>query len=213
MAGADGSDEFGLQADPSPAFHGRLLHGIQVFISPVRPVMAPQVVPEILHRVQLRRPRRQRHQRDVRRHPQRLRTVVARSIPDQGDVLPLGNCLREPVEELLRGVGVDVLGDQALGPAGGRTDGGEDVQALEPALLRRPRPRAFVRPDRRQRALLAEAGFILEPDFDLLAGLPGLDFRDDRGGFFLNASCAAGSASGCWGRGRSTEKPSLCSRL
>jgi len=192
---------------------GSLFDGIQVLVGPVRPVMAPQVVPEILHRVQLWRARRQRHQRNVRRHPQRLRPVVACSIPDQRDVFALGNRLRQPVEELLRGVGVDVLGNQTFRPAGGRTNRGEDLQALEAALLRRPRPRTFVGPDRCQRALLAEAGFVLEPDFDLLSGLPGLDFRDDLGSFFLKASCAAGSASGCWGRGRSTVKPSLCSRL
>jgi hypothetical protein len=139
--------------------------------------------------------------------------VIARPVPDQCDVLPFGNRLRQAVEKLLRGVGVDVRGDQALGLAGGRTNRGEDLQVLEPALFGRPRPRTFVGPDRRQRALLAEAGFVLEPDFDLLAGLLGLDLRDDLGGFFLNASCAAGSASGCWGRGRNTVKPSLCSRL
>jgi hypothetical protein len=213
VAVADGSDQFGPQADLPPAMLGRLFHGIQVLVGPVRPVMAPQVMPEILHRVQLGRPRRQRHQRDVRRHPQRLRPVIASAVPDQRDVLRRINGLRQTVEELLRGVGVGVRGDQALGLAGGRTNRGEDLQALEAALLRRPRPRTFVGPDRRQRALLAEAGFVLEPDFDLLAGLPGGDFRDDLGGFFLNASCAAGSASGCWGRGRSTVKPSLCSRL
>jgi hypothetical protein len=197
----------------SPAVHCRGLHRVQILVRPVRPVVASQVVPEIFGRVQLGRPRRQRHQRDVGWYPQRLGHVVAGPVPDQGDVLRRIDGLRQPVEELLRRVGVDVLGDQSLGLAGGGTDRREDVQALEPALLGRPRPRPLVRPDRRQRAFLAEAGFIFEPDFDWPVGMPGGDVGDDLGRFFLNASCAAGSASGCWGRGRNTVKPSLCSRL
>jgi hypothetical protein len=213
MAGADCVDECWLQTNPSPAEHRRFLHSVQVLVGPVRPLMAPQIVPEILYRVQFRRPWRQRHQRDVRRHHQRLRPVIARPVPDQRDVLVRGNGLREAVEELLRGVGVDVFGDQTLGLAGCRTDRREDVQTFEPALLRSPWPRTFVGPDRRQRAFLAEAGFVFEPDFNLFFGVPGGDFRDDLSRFFLNASCASGSASGCCGRGRSTAKPSLCSRL
>jgi hypothetical protein len=138
--------------------------------------------------------------------------VIAGPVPEHGHVLRRVHGLRQPVEELLRGVGVDVLGDQPLGLAGGGADRGEDVQTLEPALLGRPRPRTAFGPDRGQRALLAEAGFILEPDFDVLLGVPGGDFGDDLGGFFLNSSCVAGSASGCWGRGRNTVKPSLCSK-
>lgn len=190
-------DEVGLQTDVSPALDSRVLDGIEIRVGSIRPVMAPQVVPEILCRVQLGRTRWQHHQRDVGRHPQRLGSVIARAVPDQRDVLRWLNRLRESVEELLRGVGIDVLGDQALGLAGGGTDRREDVQTFEPALLRGPRPRTLVRPNRRQRALLAEAGFVFEPDFDLVLGMPGGDFRDDLGGFFLKASCASGSASGC----------------
>lgn len=119
----------------------------------------------------------------------------------------------QQVEELLRRVGVDVLGEQSLGPAARRADGREQVQALEPALLGGPRPRTPIRPDGRQRALLAEAGFVFEPDFERLAGVIGRDLAEDFREFFSNSAAAAGSASGCWGRGWSTEKPSLCRRL
>lgn len=149
MARADRLDQFGLQTDCSPALHGRLLDGFQVLVGSVRPVMAPQVVPEILHRVQFRRPRRQPDQRDVRWHHQRLGPVIACSVPDQCDMLVRRDGFGQPVEELLRGIRVDMLSDQALGLAGARTDCREDVQTLEPALLRSPRPRTLVRPDGR----------------------------------------------------------------
>lgn len=56
-----------------------------------------------------------------------------------------------------------------------------------------------------ERTLLAEAGFILKEDSQLLVGLL-LGYRlDPLRELFLNTSWAAGSARRCWGRGTREE--------
>src|SRR5205085_10379640 len=78
-----------------------------------------------------------------------------------------------------------------------------------PAVARRPGAGAAARPDPGQRALLADAGLVLEPDLDrLAAGVLGRRRRDQRGEAFLKASCAASSALGCFGRTDRRVKPS-----
>lgn len=139
--------------------------------------------------------------------------MVPGVVPDEGDVGAGGDRRGELVEEGLHDRGVEAVGDEALGAAGLRADDGEDVEVLEPALLRGGRPGVGVGPDGGQRALLAEAGFVREPDFDGAARVGDDDFRDRVREFFLNTACFAASAFGCCGRGRSTETPIACSRL
>ena len=71
-------------------------------------------------------------------------------------------------------VGVHRLGvgegqDEARRRAARRADGAEDVGPLVAGVARRPRPRAALRPDPGERALLADAGLVLEPDLERLA--------------------------------------------
>ena len=76
----------------------------------------------------------------------------------------------------------------------------------EVVVLRLPhgrRPRAPRRPDRRQRPLLAEPRLVLEPDLDPLIGVGAGDLDEPVVDFFLNSSCAAGSALMCRGPGSS----------
>jgi hypothetical protein len=91
--------------------------------------------------------------------------------------------------------------DEARGDAALGTDRAEDAGPLVAGVARGPRPRAALRPDPGERALLADARFILEPDLERSAprGL------GDRGGYrlaevFLNASWAPGSVFGWRGR-------------
>ena len=75
-------------------------------------------------------------------------------------------------------------------------------------------PGAAARPDPGQGALLADAGLVLEPDLDrLAAGVLGQRLLRQAGEAFLNASCAAGSLSGCFGRTESRARPSRRSTL
>ena len=82
--------------------------------------------------------------------------------------------------------------DAALG-----ADRAEEVGPVVAGVARRARARAALRPDPGERALLADAGLVLEPDLERLAprGL-GQRRRYRLGEVFLNASCAAGSALG-----------------
>jgi hypothetical protein len=82
-----------------------------------------------------------------------------------------------------------------------RADGAEEVGPGEPPVALDPRARAAPGPDAGQRALLADARFILKPDFNRPAG----KLRRDRGArqlgeVFLKASCASRSVCGCIGR-------------
>jgi hypothetical protein len=82
-----------------------------------------------------------------------------------------------------------------------RTDACEHVEVVVLRLSHSPRARASLGPDAGQRALLADAGFVLEPDLDTFLGMrlpDGLDLLDD---VFLKASWACGSPCGCLGRG------------
>lgn len=99
------------------------------------------------------------------------------------------------------GFGVGGRQDERRRGAALRTDGAKDVGPLVALVVRRARPRSAPGPNARQRALLADTRFILEPDFErLAAGMVG-QFRRDRGGeVFLKASCASSSASGWRGR-------------
>ena len=98
-----------------------------------------------------------------------------------------------------RGVGIgqhQAGGDAALG-----ADRAEEVGPLVSGVPRRARPGAAFRPDPCQRALLADARLVLEPDLERLArGVFGERRRYRVAEVFLNASWAAGSALGWRGR-------------
>ena len=72
-----------------------------------------------------------------------------------------------------------------------RTDGTEDIGPLGALIVRRARPCSALGPAARDLVLLADAGFVLEPDFDLYARFEALADRFDLGReVFLNASTA-----------------------
>ena len=102
---------------------------------------------------------------------------------------------------LVHGVDIDNRHDQGGAGAACRADGAEQVGPGEPPVAPDARTRAALGPDAGQRALLANAGFILKPDFDRPAG----KLLRDCGAcqlseVFLKASCASRSLCGCTGR-------------
>jgi hypothetical protein len=102
---------------------------------------------------------------------------------------------------LVHGVDTDNRHDQGGAGAACRADGAEQVGPGEPPVAPDMRTRAALGPDAGQRALLANTGFILKPDFDRPAGKL---LRDCGAGqfseVFLKASCASRSLCGCTGR-------------
>jgi hypothetical protein len=69
-------------------------------------------------------------------------------------------------EMVVHRAGVGEGHDEARGDAALRADGAEDVGPLVAGVARRPRPRAALRPDPGQRALLADPRLVLEPDLE-----------------------------------------------
>src|SRR3984893_11395247 len=101
----------------------------------------------------------------------------------------------------VHGLDADCWHDQGGAGAARRADGAEQVGPGEPPVALDTRTRAALGPDAGQRALLADAGFILKPDFDR----PARDLQRDCGGrqsaeFFLKAAWASRSLCGCMGR-------------
>ena len=107
-------------------------------------------------------------------------------------------------------LGVDGGQDQACRNASRRADRAEDIRPLIAGVARRTRSRAALGPESRQRALLANACFILEPDLD---GFALRSLRDRRRyrrtEVFLKASWASGSVFGCCGRTESLRYPNV----
>ncbi len=87
-----------------PGVSGGFGEVFMVVVAAVRPIVAPQVVPEILDEIEFRRVRRQRDQGDVRRDVQSLGGMVAGLIPNQDSVNVGVQFLGELLEEAITGV-------------------------------------------------------------------------------------------------------------
>ncbi len=75
-----------------------------------------------------------------------------------------------------------------------RADRPEDVGPSGALVVRGSGPRSAPGPAAGQLVLLADPGFVLEPDLDTLAaGMPGSNLRHLGGEVFLNASITSGS--------------------
>src|SRR5512135_1816878 len=179
---ADALDRHLVPADGIQAPDRLLLQRGVIAVRPVRPVVGPQVRPQVLHRVQLRRIRRQQDQAHVARHHQIPAGVPARPIPDQDRMDPRGQLPRELLQEQVDHRGVDLRHDQRRGRPRAGADGHQHVQPLPPILPHRPRPRTPPRPDPRDRPLRAEPRLVLEVGPHLLIRVllgDGLDLLDD----------------------------------
>ena len=112
---------------------------------------------------------RQSDQREVGGKLEFSSAVIARSIEDDGGVCALGHGFADLREMQVEGVRIGVRQHQGSAGPARRTGCAEDVSPVISPVARGARPRALLRPDAGQRALLANAGFILEPDLDRLA--------------------------------------------
>src|ERR1039458_8690184 len=139
--------------------------------------------------------------------------VAAQIFPDVFDWVEFGRVGRQGDEgdvvgngEILGDVIARTVEDQSGRSAALRTDGAEDVGPFVALVARRARPRSTPSPDAGQRALLADARLVLEPDFNgLIFGMVGEPRDDRRGEVFLNASWASSSVCGWRGRTESRQ--------
>ena len=121
-------------------------------------------------RVQLRHVGRKRQEHDVVWHDETRRTVPAGTAEDQQGDGTDADALADFGQMFVHGLDADCRHDQRGAGAARRADGAEQVSPGKPPIAPDARTRAALGPDAGQRALLANAGFILKPDFDRPAG-------------------------------------------
>src|SRR5882672_11341155 len=139
----------------------------------------------------------QTHKGDVFGDRERGSNVIAGAIEDESGVAVWRHLAADRSEMQRHGLGVRRRHDQACCDATLRTGGAKQVGPIVALVVRRAGPCATLGPDAGQRALLADPGLILEPDFDRLAfGAVGDLRRDCRGEVFLNICWASPSACG-----------------
>ena len=116
-------------------------------------------------------------------------------------------------EVQVHGLGIDVGEDQRRSEVACGADGAEQIGPIVTLVAGRSGPTAALCPDAGQRALLANPGFVLPPQFDRLVARVCRDAGGNQiGEVFLCASCNAASCSGHRGRTDIRRKPSRRSR-
>lgn len=190
----DGHDAPGLVGELVP---GLAAVGEDVVVAAEDPVGEPvlaQELPDVLHRVQLGRTGRERQEGDVRGHLEAPRHVPAGLVEDQD-----GMCIRvdrgaDLGEVSLHRVRVGEGHHQRRALSELRADRAEEVGPFRALVVRCSGPGAAPCPAAGDQVLLADTGFVLEPDLDpLAAGVALADRFHDRGEVFLNSSMASGS--------------------
>jgi len=159
-----------------------------------KPVVAHEL-PDVLHDVELRTFRRERQQRDVIRHGDVAGEVPPGLIEQQHGMLAGADRSADLGQVQVHRRGVAQRQDQGGTLALLGADGAEDVGGRIALVLQRRGPRATPRPPPGDAVLLADAGFVGEPDLYRVAA-EALLARDacQRGGeVFLNASMAPGA--------------------
>ena len=157
--------------------------------------MASQVMPQVFHRIQFGRVRRQAGQRDVQRADQVVGSMVSRAIPDEHRLDIRLQRPRQLSEKEVDDAGVQTRRDQPLSLSRLGTGGPQHIDEPVLSLADGTRSRTGARPNSGQRPLLTEPRFVFMEDLQPAVGVLRLDFREPLAKLFLNSSCAAGSPS------------------
>ena len=130
-----------------------------------------------------------------------MSAVPAGTVEDEDGMGAGGDGAGDLGEVVVHRAGIGEGHDEARGDAAAGTDRAEDVGPPIAGVARRTWARAALRPDPGERALLAYARLVLEPDLERFAPCSLGDRGGDRlGEVFLKASCASGSVFGWRGR-------------
>ena len=187
---------------------------VVAFEDPVREEVGAQILPDLLDRVELRRARRQQDRRDIAWPDEIAGGVPPGAIQQQDGVGVLGDMKGDLIDVHLHRRGVGDGQRERRADASGRADRAEQIGALVALIGRLARPRAALGPLADDAVLLADAGFILEPDLDRLAlGYPREMGRKRAGEVFLKAWRVSPSCIGCRGLALIWEKPSCFKSL
>jgi hypothetical protein len=125
-----------------------------------------EILPDVFDRVQLRGTGRQEDRRDVVGQVELARCVPSGSVEDENGVGALGDIARDFVEVKLHHVGVGVGQREGRPDAPRGADRAEQIGVVVALVGGLPWPRPAPGPLPNLAVLLADPGFILEPDFD-----------------------------------------------
>ena len=160
---------------------------------PVREPVVAEELPDVLDRVQLRRSRRQRQERDVPRHDERPCEMPSRLV-EQQDGVGIQRDRRADLGKMrLHRLGVAERHDQPGTLALGRADRSEEIGPGRALVVRRARPGPAPRPSPGELVLLADPCLVLPPELYALARMCIPDCRQALWETFLKASAASGS--------------------
>jgi hypothetical protein len=167
---------------------------IVVFVDGIGELVAAQTGPDIFNRIEFGRIGRQADESNVVGHFEGGSCVIAGAVEDECSMGVRIDLAADFGKKHGHGFGIGRRQDESSGGTPLRTDGPENIGPFVTPVAGCAWPCSPLRPDPRQRALLADARLILEPDFDWLAlGMVWEFVGNRRGKVFLNVSCAASS--------------------
>jgi len=180
-----------------PSITTSVENGVVVIENAVCEMVLTQELPDVLDGIELGRVGRQRQQRDVGWQLDDGFLMIAGAIHDQDGMSARHNGTADLIEVRRHRLGIGAGQDKSCGTGPVGTDRSEEIGPFVALVARRGRACAAPCPPSGQASLLANAGFILEPDLDRLC-LGGVRQRaiDEVGEVFLNASWARSSALG-----------------
>src|SRR4051795_10933115 len=190
LATGDRGEPVGRGHEPVPRLAAGRDDGVVALPDAMAELVLPQVLPDVLDRVQLGRVGRERQEGEVLGDGKVAGAVPTGAVEHDHRVRAGRDVVADLRQVQAGGLGVGVGQDQrgTDGPLG--ADRAEQVGPGVAAVARRPGAGAAPRPHPGQGALLADAGLVLEPDLDrLAAGVLGQRSRHQIGEAFLNAAC------------------------
>ena len=174
--------------EPVPSAAALIDDVVVVLEDAVRQPVVPHELPEVLDRVQFRRPRRQEHQGDVVRHLQLRRDVPSGLVENEHGMCSGIDGVADFGKVFLHRLGVAGK-DETSTLALLRADRTEDVGPHRALIMRCGWSGSSPRPSPSDLVLLAYSGFVRPPDFDIRAWRAGrLDFCQCGREVFLKTS-------------------------
>ena len=153
-------------------------------MEPQRQEALLEIEPDALDRIELGPIGRQRHERDILGHTQRLAAVPSRAVENERDVLVVSDRLGEGVEKHLHARAVRIRQNQREGVVRAglyrRVDVGVHITLIEQAR----RSLTALPPDVADAALLPDARLVLEIEAQALVFMRTLNFLQDAQGSF-----------------------------
>ena len=162
----EGGDVFWRGHERIPSIAASIYDIVISLVEPVGEVVLAEVFPDIFGRVKFWRIGRQGYSRNIIRNLQLLAAVPAGAVENERGMGTGRNRFRDFLKVPVHRLCVGVWHDDGRPRFAFRADRAEEVGPFVAGIADRAGPAAFAGPDPGQRALLAYARLVLEPDFD-----------------------------------------------